>query len=266
MSERGLGAIPSPPDVRDFKIATVAGVLPEEFELDPVKVKNQGSVGSCVAHTLAEIVEWHCTKETQTTEQVSTDYIYGNRRNTLYKNSGMVVREAISSVVDYGDCLEADLSGNHEVPKAIEIFEQNVDSLKDKALPRRFTAYVRLRSDDEIKTALMNYGPVVIVTPWFTDIKYANGILDSESRKEANGAHCMMLYGWNKRGWLVQNSWGSRWGNKGRCIMPFGYPFSEAWGISDTLSGEDSFKKPYSSCIGKIIAKIVNALLRWRKK
>ena len=45
---KGLGCIPSPKDVRDYKIqVATAQEFPEEFELKTVAVKNYGQVGSC---------------------------------------------------------------------------------------------------------------------------------------------------------------------------------------------------------------------------
>ena len=46
---QGQGAIFSPKDVRDYKaMCATAAEFPKEFKLDMVRVKNQGSVGSCV--------------------------------------------------------------------------------------------------------------------------------------------------------------------------------------------------------------------------
>ena len=42
-----------------------------------------------------------------------------------------------------------------------------------------------------------------------------------------------MVYGWNKDGFLCQNSWGENWGNKGRFILPYSDPFVEAKGFAD---------------------------------
>ena len=61
MSEqKSLGAIFSPPDVRDYRIACAAAPVefPAEFELPMPEVKNQGQVCSCVAHALATTVEY----------------------------------------------------------------------------------------------------------------------------------------------------------------------------------------------------------------
>ena len=56
-----LGALPERVDIRDYKLTypITATEFPAEFEIKPCAVKNQGSVGSCVAHAIAETIEYH---------------------------------------------------------------------------------------------------------------------------------------------------------------------------------------------------------------
>ena len=77
---RVFGAIYSGVDVRDYKMVCASGgvELPEEFELKTVRIKNQGSVGSCVAHALSSIVEYYNADQCGDTTEMSTGYIYGN--------------------------------------------------------------------------------------------------------------------------------------------------------------------------------------------
>ena len=56
--ERILGALFSKPDVRDYVATTKMEEFPDAFELKLPKVKNQGTVGSCVAHALSTVVEY----------------------------------------------------------------------------------------------------------------------------------------------------------------------------------------------------------------
>jgi C1A family cysteine protease len=63
----------------------------------------------------------------------------------------------------------------------------------------------------------------------------------------------MVCYGWNQKGWMIQNSWGSTWGDLGRTIIPFNTKFVEVWGISDSKNTENDglkIKKPYQSELG----------------
>lgn len=158
-----FGSLPFRIDVRDYKLGVVctAEMLPYEYELKRVKVKNQGSVGSCVAHSIAEVVEYHNREQENNDKQMSVGFIYGNRRNSTNKSSGMYVREALANACKYGDVYQEDFPENEEVPNAINLFEQRFNSLKDKARPNRFSTYFRLTTAEEIKYAIMNYGPVV---------------------------------------------------------------------------------------------------------
>ena len=260
-----FGALPEKLDIRDYKLkklskATVAQ-FPETFELKMCAVKNQGSVGSCVAHAIAETIEYHNKVQDNITEKVSIGFIYGNRRNSISKSSGMYVREALHNVCKYGDVFLADFKENKEVPDAINLFEERFDSLKEKAFPNRFSTYFRLNSDDDIKYALMNYGPVVFAMTWYKDINVKDGVITTEQKKDkADGGHCMVIYGWNEKGWLIQNSWGSFWGKSGKAILPFNIKKSEAWGITDEVSGEnpDIVKPVFNTTFLKFITKVLN--------
>ena len=72
----------------------------------------------------------------------------------------------------------------------------------------------------------------------------------------------MVIYGWNTKGWLVQNSWGTFWGNQGRFILPYSVPMKETWGVTDELSDTSLvINKPFSTKIGAFIAKIIHKII-----
>jgi len=266
-----LGALPFKTDVRDYKLKApvTAEEFPEEFELEPPAIKNQGSVGACVAHSIAEAVEYHNRIQEGNNTLMSTGFIYGNRRNSLNKDAGMYVREALANTAKYGDTYKSDFSENVEVPKAITLFEDRFDSLKGKAYPNRISTYFRVTSDEDIKRALMKYGPVVFAMNWYKNTKVdANGIMQVDTSSGVSGGHCMLIYGWNKDGWKIQNSWGVTWGKSGRAILPYDVKKSEAWGVTDTIVGEkeDIVVPDFNSVLGKIIAKILNFIINLFKK
>ncbi|MBO7080368.1 MAG: hypothetical protein J6W64_11350 [Bacilli bacterium] len=97
-----FGALPPKKDIREYKATcskrASAVNIPEEFELPICAVKNQGSVGSCVAHSVSEMIEYFNKVQEGTTVTFSTGYIYGNRRNCNYTGSGMYVDKALGVV------------------------------------------------------------------------------------------------------------------------------------------------------------------------
>lgn len=270
MADKKFGAIPSPLDVRDYRIKAISD-LPETFELHIFKrTKNQGSVNSCVAHALSTVVEYFNYLQYGTADLMSTNWIYGNRRNTGSLDKGMVIRFALSNLIDWGDVREVDCKGNYEVPKCVDAFEAVANTYRKNAEKYAIASYFKLHNEQEIKTALKQYGPVVIGMRWYTDMKTdSNGILTS-ARKDKDGFHCMVIYGWDEHGWKALNSWGGFWGDAGRCIIPYDFKLSEAWGIEDSngLEGLERtpIKHPWSTKVGEFFARILNKFLNLFRK
>ena len=267
---RSFGAIYSPKDVRDYKLVATAAPteLPEEFQLDMVRIKNQGSVGSCVAHSLSEVIEFFNKKQFNHNYVMSTNFIYGNRRTSEHTGHGMVIRDALKAVQKYGDIRATKFPGNTETPQVIDDFEANFDSLKDEAYKSRISTYVRLTGVDQIKSFLVNHGPVVIGMNWYSDYKVnPHGYLTSTyDESKIVGGHCMVIYGWTKLGWLIQNSWGDTWGTKGTCLYSFDKTsmIREAWGVTDEVfedPDKTDINKPLDNKFGRVLSKILNWLL-----
>lgn len=264
MSEEFIcGAIFSKPDVRDYVATTQLSEFPKEFELDMPKIKNQGSVGSCVAHSLSTVVEYFNEKESGKYEEMSTGYIYGNRRLSVYKGCGMRTRDAVNTVVTYGDVPNAYFPVNVEVPYAIEKFENEVDNIHEAGYHFRFAEYFKLKDEMAIKTSIMENGPAIFSMYWFDDIKVKNGVMHTSCVKSTKtSGHCMVIYGWNEIGWKVQNSWGVLWGNGGNVVIPYDVPLKEVWGIKDAeATGSLVLNKPFNTKIGAKIAKVLNCII-----
>ena len=108
------GVIPSKRDIRDYrlnkKIAQVID-LPDSFGVGVTRIKNQGQVGSCVAHSLSSIVEH--------TDHIlySTDWIYGYRPFGYYQGDGMMPSQALKTVTQLGAVRYIDLPSNTEMPE-----------------------------------------------------------------------------------------------------------------------------------------------------
>lgn len=242
------GAGFSNPDLRDYRISkTSIGVeFPEEFELTMPSVKNQGNIGSCVAHSICLVAEYFNKIQYGIDNQLSVGYVYGNRVPPLNKNKGMITRYAIANFCADGTPLAKDFPLHCEVPEIIEEVEKVKDSLHDKARQFRFTSYVKTAKPEEIKTALLDGNPVIIAVDWYKDIKIKDGIIISEN-KESDGGHAIVIYGWDKNGWKIQNSWSGFWGNHGCAVWPYSYKIREAYAIIDIESSALDIEKPHKA-------------------
>lgn len=252
----------SPYDVRDYRVAVTNTEFPETFVLPEVSVKNQGSTGSCVAHACSSVVEFHNKRQEGTDIVFSTEFIYGYRPFGYYIGEGMYIRNALKTLRDIGDCPLSELQGNHKCPEAMEAVEAKLDKLKDAAYPHRISTYAKVNTIDEIKQALMDFGYVVVSMPWYKDYRLVDGVY-TFTTNENHGYHCVIIYGWDKRGWLVHNSWGKNWGKKGRFIVPFGFKWREAWAVTDEIKGEAGIIRPADNWFVKVFSKVINTIVNF---
>ena len=245
---KALGAEFSAPDIRDYKIskAIIPTEFPESFELTMPLVKNQGTVSSCVAHSIALVAEYYNKIQHNIDEEISVGYIYGNRVPPLNTTHGMITRYAISTFCTDGAPYLSDFPLHCEVPDIIEAVSEKKEELSIKAYPQRFTSYVSVSKESEYKTALMNGNPIIIAVKWQKDMKVKDGKFNSKWQ-ESDGGHAMVIYGWDKDGWKVQNSWSVFWGNKGTAVWPYAYPIREAYAIIDNNIAPLEIEKPFSS-------------------
>ena len=252
-------------DIRDYTIKAKSQ-FPTSFSLDNLpSIKNQGLKPTCVAHALSSVVEYHHMRQHNIQSSFSTEFIYGMREEGQYDGDGMFVRNALDNLLKYGDVYEEDCKGNHNVKQAMENVSKNIDTLKELAYAHRISGYYKIKTADEIKTALMKHGPVVACMDINVFHILINDVYTYNPKSKLNEGHCIFIYGWNEKGWLVQNSWGKFYGWDGRFVIPFDFQFNEIWGITDDITDEIIIKpknNKWLNIIYKIINKIVNIFKR----
>jgi C1A family cysteine protease len=255
--------IKSPYDARDYTI-TAEKELPETFSLNTVPVKNQGTKPTCTAHALSSVVEYHHQRQHGEYVRFSTEFIYGLREDGYYMGDGMVIRNALNTLLKYGDVYESDCKGNHNVDNAMRHVDEDIDHLKELAYPHRISGYFRINNADELKTALMRFGVVVVSMKVYNWHRLVKDIYTYNPDRSYD-VHCVFIYGWNKDGWLVQNSWGDLYGGDGRFVVPFDFKFNEMWGVADEIT-DGVIVKPKRNKILDGIYFLINLLVRRIKK
>ena len=263
------GVVESSYDARDYKIKADSE-FPEEFELPyKVSVKNQGSKPTCVAHAVASLVEYYNLMETKKYRKFSTNFIYGTRDIGYYIGDGMVIRDALKTIQKYGDCYYADCPGNHDTVDAMNNVNEKVEEYRDLAYPHRIGSYYRVRTQEEIKTALMNHGPVVISMTCKDNAYIADDTYCYPQGAENSGRHCVLIVGWNENGWIIQNSWGALYAGDGYFTLPFDFKINEAWGTTDQKDDCSLLKRKVRNKFMNKVYEIINRIINWfynRKK
>ena len=101
------------------------------------------------------------------------------------------------------------------------------DAFKIMKADAKITKYYRLGSEINIKSGIMLFGGVIIGLRCYND----SAVFWKGS--QLLGGHAVTLTGWEKDGFILQNSWGTSWGKNGITIFPFSdiNHIREAWAI-----------------------------------
>jgi hypothetical protein len=245
-----LGCITSPKDKRNYRINMVSTqIFPENFTLEPSIILNQGSVGSCVAHATTSAIYDIYNK------QFSVGWVYGNRPSG-YMGSGMYITDALKTALKIGCVLKKDFNYNVEMTEIYDKVQENYSTLEPLAIDYKIGKYAELFSDVEIKTALMKGLPVIAAITIKEDYLSMNeNYIINITNGSSVGGHAILLYGWTKDGWLMQNSWGKSWGNNGTAILPYAYGIDESYTISQV---EEDISKPKYYQWKKLMQKLID--------
>lgn len=219
-------------DRRDYKAYVCSfkpDILPDEYEINIPIVKDQGIVNSCVAHTLASFLE-----ETYKNNniQFSTGFIYGYRPAGYSQDQGMFPRQAIKTLLKVGDVPKDKFDHNKEMPEIKKLVDENLDDLKSVADTYKIYSYARIYTKNEILKILYNDVTVPISIPVYNNLRLNDQNIILNDQTNFDGYHMVLIVGWNKDGYIIQNSWGRDWGNNGRAILPYDYPIDSAWAIA----------------------------------
>lgn len=231
MQKYSFGAIPSPPDPRDYVLATTSKPLPTEYILPPVAVKNQGNVGACVAFAVTSSKENEMAGEHgKGYTRLSEGFLYANSKGVsgFYTGVGSFPRQILKQMQKYGTPTYDQYPKYGEKPGFLETVANDINAepeLLEKANQNRIGRYYRIGlTVDAIKNAIYETKAPVVFT-WTIrgrGLVTCDGFLTPRIGNLIS-RHAMILYGWddNQEVLYGQNSWGEYWGNNGRFKLKY---------------------------------------------
>lgn len=227
------GWVPDLPDQRDHRYGAVYRVpaaLPAKVDLRAQcsPVEDQGQLGSCTANSLAGALEFLELKEKQPFVNFSRLFIYYNERvieHTVGEDSGAQLRDGIKTLAKQGVCAETSWPYNIAKFKA-----RPGAACYRQAKAHTISSYQRLETIDEMRACLAGGYPFVFGFTVYESFESAQvaktGVLNMPKPNERSlGGHAVCAVGYEDKAkrFIIRNSWGAGWGQKGYFTMPYDY-------------------------------------------
>ena len=232
-SKAFFGWTPDVPDQRDimFSLPKKMKKLPTKVDLrtDKVAIFDQGSLGSCTANAISTAFAFELVKQNDPLFVPSRLFIYYNTRlleGNVDRDSGATLRNTIKSINKVGTCEEK------YWPYAIEKFKNKpTESSYKDADGNKAIKYERLtRSLYDFKSCLASGHPFVcgfaVYESFQTKEVAKTGKMPMPGPNERSlGGHAVIVMGYDDETecFIVRNSWGTKWGDKGHFYMPYNY-------------------------------------------
>lgn len=254
LSKYILNCIPSRETQQDwsFSDAGDAGMLAAAMPISKDlreswwKIGDQGSTGSCVGWATADsVLRWHFVKAGRLaqTEPLSTRYlwmasketdVFVSRPTTFIESDGTSLKAAVDVARNYGVVLDSTLpfaSG--------KLYQGNANTFYALAAQRRIASYFNLGRDVNVwKRWLANNGPILtrldVDSTWYAATEN-HGKMDTYYPPPSPAGHAVAIVGYTADRFIVRNSWGITWGDKGFAYASYAYAtaaFTESYGVS----------------------------------
>ena len=234
-SAKGYVPMKAAPGSKKFqapeKIAKVD--LPKKVDLRAhmTKIEDQGQTSSCVANALAGAYEYWVRRDSKQDYDVSRLFMYYNarwRNGDQNEDGGSVIQLAMEALKELGACAEKTWPFEKplllEKPNRTAYEEASQFKIKEmQQVPLELEAW---------KQALASGYPVVfgcLLFDSFDECNQRGGVVPMPSPKDvgrsSHGGHSMCAVGYSdsEKVFIVRNSWGDQWGDKGYCYMPYNY-------------------------------------------
>jgi hypothetical protein len=210
------------------------------------KVGDQGDTGSCVGWASADsVLRWHFVQAGRLpkTEKLSTRFQW-----MAAKETDQFVAQPTTFIESDGTSLKAALDVSRKwgavrdtvLPFASgRLYTGEVATFYAIATQLKIAAYFNLGDDlGGWRTWLAGSGPILTrlnVDATWDNATATKGKLTTYKPSTARGGHAVALVGYTSTGFIVRNSWGTGWGDKGYAYASNAYArkaFTEAYGVA----------------------------------
>jgi C1A family cysteine protease len=256
--KRILNIVPSRDTERDWRMehADHAGLLAARRAAVPAtkdlraawwKVGDQGGSGSCVGWATADsVLRWHFVKagRLKQSEKLAPRFTWMASKETdqfftapttFIEVAGTSLKAALDVSRKYGSVREQVLPFTSG-----KLFTGEEQAFYARAAQFKISSYFNLTGSDidEWKRWLATKGPILtrldVDRTWY-EASDNSGNLDTYQGDTARGGHAVALVGYTPDRFIVRNSWGTGWGDKGYAYASLAYAqdaFTEAYGVS----------------------------------
>lgn len=209
----------------------VTGTLPTEADLrqDFTIIKDQGRLGSCTAFAVVAAYEYLVKRDKKQDIDLSELFAYQNARARMdeerkAEGEGTSIYNMVKGMGEDGICLEK----LH--PYTTDNLPEPSAEAREDAQGRKITKALNVNCNlHDFKSAISQGYPVIISLRLFESFDQSTGFVprptDDERAREEHANHAMVVCGYSDKEhvFIVRNSWGTRFGDKGYCYIPYSY-------------------------------------------
>lgn len=218
-------------------ISIMSQALPKKVDLREfcTPIRNQGSLGSCTAFAATGLMEMTRRIQGEKATKLSPLFLYyaerkqmeesGDTPKATRKDTGASSGLAARTAVKYGCATEADVP--YKDGRAALAYDASAADYAG-ALDHKFKKASRISTLHGMKNALAHKKPfsfgVVIYKNFGTAEVAKTGMMPLPGTQDtAEGGHAVVCVGFDdeKQAFIVRNSWGADWGDKGYFYMPY---------------------------------------------
>lgn len=219
-SELNLLNIPS----NTFRLTTLVDLRPK---MPPIV--DQGNLGSCTANALCGLVSYLDPKMIG-----SRLFLYYNEREmegTVNSDAGAYIEDGVTSLINKGICSES------LWPYIVSRFRvKPTNNCYKEALKHQILTTKHINNDlQSMKNALQLGYPfvvgILVYQSFMTPAVAKTGIVSMpKPNEQLLGGHAIVCVGYDdkKKLFIMRNSWGIYWGDKGYFYLPYDYLLSSS--------------------------------------